>query len=146
VKLRTIGFGLTTAAVLVLLGSLILGLRGEPEGQELGRLAAEGEGVAESTPVKVEVLNGAEIPGLAREVTEQLREDGFDVVFYGNAGSLARDSTTVLDRSGDTEAVAAVAEAIGVNRIEVALDTTLYLAATVVLGRDWPGLAASRSQ
>jgi hypothetical protein len=141
VKLRTIGFGLTTAAVLVLLGSLILGLRGEPEVSGDG---FEGPGAArrlEESPVKVEVLNGAGITGLAREVTQQLRDDGFDVVYYGNAGSLARDSTTVLDRAGNPEAAHAVGEALGVDRVEVALDTTLYLEATVILGRDWPSIA-----
>lgn len=141
-KLRTVGFGLTTAAVLVLLGSLVLGLRGEPRGEELGVLGSlDGPPLSpEVQPIKVEVLNGAEIPGLARNVTEKLREDGFDVVYYGNAGSLATDSTTILNRSGNDEAVAAVAAALGVSRIEVALDTTLYLEATVVLGPDWPSL------
>lgn len=139
--LRTLGFTLTMVAVAVLLGSLVLGLRGaaEPlpdEPPPVSVLTGQGE------RIRVEVLNGAGISGLAREVTESLRAEGFDVVYYGNAGSLARDSTAVLDRAGNRAAVEAVARALRVARIETAIDTTLYLEATVVLAPDWPALRA----
>ncbi|MQA90781.1 MAG: hypothetical protein GEU90_11170 [Gemmatimonas sp.] len=135
-KLRIVGFGATVAAVLVLLGSLIRGV--DPS----GRLEDYEVLVAPGIPrlddrIRVEVLNGAGINGLARSVTERLRAEGFDVVYYGNADSERRDSTTILDRAGNDPAVRAVAAALGIGRIEVAIDTTLYLEATVVLGSDW---------
>lgn len=127
----------TVTAVLVLLGSLVLGLR-QPEGSSLVGAATLSE--IEEPPserIRVEVLNSAGVSGLARRVTERLREAGFDVVYYGNAsGPLARDSTTILDRLGNEAAVAALAEELGVERIETAIDTSLYLEATVVLGGD----------
>jgi hypothetical protein len=88
-------------------------------------------------PPRVEVLNGAGRSGLAREVTGQLRESGFDVVFFGNARGQT-DTTYVLDRTGRIETARAVARALGVERVHTAIDTTLYLEATVVLGKDWP--------
>jgi hypothetical protein len=138
VKLRLLGFVLTVVAVVVLLGSLVAGLgpsTGEPAWEEF-RLPYPPQAPRER--IRVEVLNGAGIAGLAREVTEQLRSEGFDVVHYGNAQRGGVDSTAVLDRIGDRQAAEAVASALGVGRIQTALDTALYLEATVILGRDFP--------
>jgi hypothetical protein len=87
--------------------------------------------------IRVEVLNAAGIPRLAQRGTDRLRELGFDVVYYGNASGFHADTSLVLDRMGDAAAAAAVAEAIGVQRIRTAPDSTLYLEVTVVLGTDW---------
>lgn len=134
---RALGFIVTVAAVLALVASLVLGVGGAPE------VTVEPPAIDRSVPgvgterIRVEVLNAAGIAGLARRVTEDLRAQGFDVVYYGNAGSMARDSTTILDRTGNEVAVAVLAAALGIDRVEVAIDTTLYLEATVVLAPDW---------
>jgi hypothetical protein len=135
-NLRTVGFGLTVVAVLVLMGSAIWGVVSP------GAAVEDGDARVVSTVrpherIRVEVLNGAGITGLARQVTEELRAAGFDVVYYGNAGSLSRDSTTILDRSGNAAAIATLSDAIDIDRVEEAIDTTLYLEATLVLGPDW---------
>lgn len=139
-KLSTFGFALTLAAVAMLLGSLVLGLRGPPGGAGVP-VASLGDATSPAPQperIRVEVLNAAGVSGLARRVTERLRDAGFDVVFYGNAGAdTRRDSTTILDRGGDPAAVAAVADELGVTRVESAVDTTLYLEATVVIAEDW---------
>jgi hypothetical protein len=134
---RTAGFGMTVIAVLVLFGSLLAGLRPGALGDTGQPLAVTSEAESGSGRIRVEVLNGAGVAGLARDVTERLRRQGFDVVYYGNAGSLARDSTVVLDRRGDTLSTRRVADALGVVRTETALDTTLYLEATVILAPDF---------
>lgn len=136
---RALGFILTVAAVLALVASLVLGIGGAPEEivePPVIDRAVPGVG---TDRIRVEVLNGAGVAGLARRVTEELRAQGFDVVYYGNAGPMARDSTTILDRAGNEVAVAVLAAALGVDRVEVAIDTTLYLEATVVLAEDWGG-------
>lgn len=141
--LRTLGFGATIAAVVVLLGSAVVGLRA-PSSADLPEL----QHAVPETPsrrIRVEVLNGAGIAGLARDVTERLRASGFDVVHYGNAGSLARDSTTLLDRSGDAAAIAALQNALNLHRVESAIDTSLYLEATLVLAPDWAARDSSAS-
>jgi hypothetical protein len=141
VRLRTLGLVLTVVAVVVLLVSLVLGLRAPPPPPDDG-FAAALEAVRSSParpPVRVEVLNAAGLPGVARDVTDLLRDRGFDVVHYGNA-SVRRDSTAVLNRSGDHGSAARVAEALGIERLETAIDTTLYLEATVILGGDWPDI------
>ncbi|GMV04191.1 MAG: hypothetical protein AMXMBFR53_04720 [Gemmatimonadota bacterium] len=83
--------------------------------------------------VRVEVLNGGGHAGAAREATEALRELGFDVVFFGNAGTFDRDSSMVLDRMGTVERARDVADALGIRHVRCVPSSTLNLAVTVVL-------------
>ncbi len=87
--------------------------------------------------IRVEVLNGAGDVGAAARVTDALREAGFDVKTYGNAGRYDHEQTLVLDRSGRPGAAGAVAAALGGAEVEERLDSELYLDATVILGKDW---------
>ena len=89
--------------------------------------------------VRVEVLNAAGIPGLARVVTRTLRERGFDVVYFGNARGFSPESTLVIDRVGREENAREVAAALEVERVRSRPDSTLLLEVTVVVGRDWKG-------
>lgn len=134
--LRLIGLAVTVLAVLVLLGSMVAGLGAERVAPPPA-LSTPGILPGDEDPIGVEVLNGSGIAGAARSATEQLRRMRFDVKYYGNAGGGPRDTSVVLDRRGNPAAVARVAEALGIDRIEIAIDTTLYLDATVILGRDW---------
>ena len=87
--------------------------------------------------IRVEVLNAGGEPGMARMATDQLRDRGFDVVYFGNAESFGRDSTVVLDRSGRLEAARAVGDALRAPSVLSEPDTNLYLDVTVLLGREW---------
>ena len=126
------GLVVTGLAVLVLAGSMVMGMRGE--GEEPASAAAAR---LPDRRIRVEVLNAAGIPRLAQRGTDLLRDRGFDVVYYGNAHGFAPESSLVLDRVGDAAAAASVAEAIGIRHVRSEPDTSLYLEATVVLGRDW---------
>ena len=98
--------------------------------------------------VRVEVLNGGGHPGAAREATDQLRDLGFDVVFFGNAGSFDQDSSVVLDRMGRVEAARDVADALGIRNVRSEPDSNLYLDVSVVLGMEWmpaPPLGAEQA-
>jgi hypothetical protein len=94
--------------------------------------------------VRVEVLNGAGVSGLAREATHRLRNDGFDVVFFGNAARFDHARSVVLDRTGDTATARRIAHALGIDSIASVPDATLLLDATVILGADWPPSAPER--
>jgi hypothetical protein len=87
--------------------------------------------------IRVEILNGGGHAGAAREATDQLRDHGFDVVFFGNAGSFDRDSSVVLDRTGNLQAARDVADALGIRNLRSEPDSNLYLDVSVVLGREW---------
>jgi hypothetical protein len=89
--------------------------------------------------VRVEVFNGGGVQGVAWNATQALRDRGFDVVFFGNAGTYSSDSSVVMDRVGDPEAAGLVAGALGISRVGTEVDTTLFVDVTVRLGPDWTG-------
>jgi hypothetical protein len=94
--------------------------------------------------VRVEVLNGAGVGGLARDATHRLRGAGFDVVFFGNASRFDHHRSMVLDRTGDIAAARRIALALGIDSVASVPDAALLLDATVVLGADWPPPAPER--
>jgi hypothetical protein len=100
------------------------------------------DGPASVTPPKpavargrVEVLNASGRTGLARAVTMQLRDAGFDVVNFGT--TRVRDSSTVIDRVGRPDIAQAAAKTLSIARVETKRDSTLLLDATVLIGGDW---------
>jgi hypothetical protein len=93
--------------------------------------------------VKVEVLNGGGVAGMAGLATERLREARFDVVSFGNAGAFDPDRpSVVIDRVGRTDAARAVAEALGIDNVLSDPKPNLSVDVTVVVGRTWTGQAA----
>jgi len=91
--------------------------------------------------VRVEVLNAGGVAGMARDVMNLLRDDGFDVVQFGNASSFDRDTTVVIDRVGRVELAEGVANALGIGNVLVEPDPDLFVDVTVLLGRDWAARA-----
>jgi len=137
VKAGSIALMVVLLLVAALVGSLVHGLTASPD--PVPR-AEDQEGPVEiGEPIRVEVLNGGGAPGAAREVTRTLRSKGFDVVFFGNAGSFDLDSTVVVDRVDDIERARLVADSLGVRRVRSEPDPELLLDVTVLLGRDWEG-------
>ncbi|HLT46552.1 MAG TPA: LytR C-terminal domain-containing protein [Rubricoccaceae bacterium] len=89
--------------------------------------------------IQVEVRNGAGASGLAAAMTHYLRRQGFDVVASGNWTSFDQQETVVIDRIGNPEAAARVAEALGLPRERVREERRedLLLDASVVIGHDY---------
>jgi hypothetical protein len=86
--------------------------------------------------VQVEVLNGSRRQGAARTATRMLRHQGLDVVFLGNADSMA-DSTRVIVRRGDPDKARYVAQALGAGKVVVETDTFRRVDVSVILGEDF---------
>jgi hypothetical protein len=89
----------------------------------------------DSVHITVEVINTTKIRGLGRKATTYLRDRGFDVVYVSTSNE-QRAQTLVLDRSGHPDRAAIVAKAVR-SHAESRPDTTRYVDATVLLGRDW---------
>ena len=89
--------------------------------------------------IQIEVRNGAGESGLAATLTRYLRRRGFDVVASGNWTAFDEPETLVIDRIGNPEAAARVANALGLDadRVRATPDTSLLLDASVVIGRDY---------
>ncbi len=92
--------------------------------------------VPAGTRIRVEVLNGTGVRGLARRGTTAMRDAGFDVVATGNHPERV-DSSLVLVRTGRAEWAALAARALGGARIEARPDTSRYVDLTIVLGARW---------
>jgi hypothetical protein len=90
----------------------------------------------ERARIRVQVRNGSGIPGAALQVTEYLREAGFDVVDFGNAEEFDEPRTVVIDRVGTRGQALEVAAALRGVPIRSEVDTSLYLDVTVLVGRD----------
>ncbi len=138
-RLQTFGLFLALLAVAVLAGSLVAGLGGGGADAASEAPGTAGKRVRSAAPraerVRVEVLNAAGIPDLARRATRLLRADGFDVVYFGNAPR--RDTSVVFDRVGRLRTAAEVAEALDIGRVISVPDSGLYLDVSVYLARDW---------
>jgi hypothetical protein len=141
-RLQTFGIFATLVLVAVLIGSLVAGVMSRRSRAALPA-AADSPAVAtaaDATPagrVRVQVLNASGRPGLAREATRVLRDRGFDVLEFGNGKGFPPDSSVVLDRAGNVKIARQVADAVGIRSVAARPDSSLYLDATVVLGRDW---------
>lgn len=129
--------GLVVVVVLLLVGAFLGSTVSQwwSEAPSLPRTAVPERAV--EGRVRVEVLNGGGIQGRARDATQQLRDAGFDVVFFGNAGTFDHDSSLVLDRVDRVEGARAVADVLGIRNVRSEPDSNLYLDVTVVLGREW---------
>lgn len=89
--------------------------------------------------IQVEVRNGCGVTGLAAEMTQYLRRQGFDVVEVGDHSSFDQKRTVVVDRVGDPEAAKKVAHALGLSEDRVVREVRLdyYLDASVIIGQDY---------
>lgn len=88
--------------------------------------------------IQVNIINACGAAGMAQKFTEFLRARKFDVPEFGNA--TARESySRVIDRVGDPISARKVAYALGIppERIDVEIDSSLYLRATVIIGEDY---------
>jgi hypothetical protein len=134
---------LATAAALLLCGAFIVsflyGLRGGDSRRSAPASPIYNE-ASDGALGRVEVLNASGRAGLARAATDRLRSAGFDVVFFGNAGTQHGDSSVVIARTASDAAARAAARQLGIAPVIARPDTALFLDATVVIGKDWAGM------
>lgn len=92
--------------------------------------------------IQLDVQNGTSENGVASKFTDYLRKSGIDVVEIGNYKSKDIEKTLVIDRSGDKNKAKKVALTLGVSEKNIIqqLNNSLYLDATVVIGKDFSEL------
>ncbi len=127
--------------ILVLSGvGILLGFSLTQWGRETPEVGPPSSIPGDRGRVRVEVLNGGGVAGAAWDATQALRDRGFDVVLYGNAGTYSDDPSVVMDRVGELETARSVADALGIPQLRSEPDSTLFVDVTVRLGPDWTGL------
>jgi hypothetical protein len=93
--------------------------------------------VPEGVRVKVEVLNGTDVSGLARRGMFAMRDAGFDVVSFGSTKDRS-DTTIVIDRTGHPDWAALAAKTLsGPVRVRSEPDDSRYVDLSILLGSHW---------
>lgn len=139
-RAEVVGLGAATVLVAAFVISFVRGFETEVDGEAPRDPVASPQVTPEpSATVRgtVEVLNAAGTTGLARRATRQLRDAGFDVVYYGNAPASAEDSSVVIDRVGALGIARAAAASLGIPRVRSDPDSALFVDATIIVGVDW---------
>ena len=118
-----------------------------PESDEPRRLAAEIHDLNPVQDIKVEVLNGCGIKGIAAKAAEYLLlEHQIDVIRADNADNHNYEKTLIIQRNEKFNSLKKVVEAFGVyltdsTRIQVIPDESIGVDVTVILGKDYTSFA-----
>ena len=105
--------------------------------------------------IKVEILNGCGIKGIAARASEFLRsEHRIDVIRSDNADKYDYSKTIIIGRNEDLEKILSVSKAFDIsinnkNRIQHVPDETLGVDVTIILGKDinsFPHISEYKSQ
>lgn len=101
-----------------------------------------------SLPVSIEdlrlqVLNGCGVKGLAKIITPDLRARGFDVRETKNAAHFDYKRSSVIDRTGDVARARTVAVSLGIDEHSVSSEPSVNLVdidLTLIIGADYQHL------
>ncbi len=148
-RLLTAGIWAASLINLVLIGSIVSEHFIFPNESLLSSNSRTEPNPPKAALITVEVLNGCGVQGLAKEITQFLRENKFDVVKVGNyQGGFDLDRTFVFDRiSLNGYNAIKVGEVLGVNekQVQPQLDDSLQLMVTVLIGKDYKDLKVYKS-
>lgn len=104
-------------------------------------LGLEDEFGEDMLTVRVEILNGTEINGLASRTAQIYQSYGFRIISVTNAERDDYERTVILDRRGNPDATRRVAELIRCEQIHSELDENgdETVDVTIILGKDYDG-------
>jgi hypothetical protein len=87
--------------------------------------------------IRVQVLNGTTINGLASAVRDHIQHYPFiDVVETGNAGNSNHSQTIIIDRGGHPRSAKRVKEILETGDLEIDLEEKLLVDITIIAGSD----------
>ena len=88
--------------------------------------------------IQLNILNGTNNKGIARQAMNYLRDRGFDVVEINNYESIVKKSF-ILDLVSDSLSAHNVAFAVGIgdSMILKRIDSSLYLRVSLIIGQDY---------
>jgi polyisoprenyl-teichoic acid--peptidoglycan teichoic acid transferase len=93
----------------------------------------------ENIVIRIEILNGTEVTGLASRTAALYRSYGFDVVAVGNADESGVERTMIIDRHGNETFARRTADIIQApgSAIVVDVDSQSAVDVTIILGKDF---------
>jgi len=95
---------------------------------------------SESDPnVKISILNGTNVTGLARKMRNDLIRDGLNVIEFGTSAYPIQKDSIIICRKCDFKAANKTAEVTGINKIYFVTDTTQLSNILIIIGEDRAG-------
>lgn len=91
--------------------------------------------------IRIEILNGTTVSGMAKKTKELFQSYGFEVVAMGNSASMDQAATQVIDRKGNPALAERTAKIIKCDKIstQVQSGSAQDVDVTVILGKDFNG-------
>lgn len=93
----------------------------------------------ENIVIRLEILNGTSVVGLAARTAERYRSFGFDVVSVGNADRDDTENTVIINRTGNELFASRTADIIRAQRVRQDEEPQSPVDVTIILGRDFDG-------
>jgi len=87
--------------------------------------------------VKVKILNGTNVPGLAKKMRNILMREGLTVVECGTSAYPFFDQTIIINQRADTDYAMRVAEILGVDRVYHIIDSSQLNSALIIICKDY---------
>lgn len=88
--------------------------------------------------IKIKILNGTSISGLAKKMRRFFIRKGLKVVEFGTSPYPQQDNTVIINQKGNTEFAEKVSGMIGVGIIHHIIDTTQLNNVLLIIGKDMP--------
>ncbi len=87
--------------------------------------------------IKIEIYNGSTYDGLAKKLTWYLRDNGFDIVYYGNASETI-EKTIIVDRIDSSLKYAKILKNfLGGGIVKYEPDPDKLTTITILIGKDF---------
>ncbi len=88
------------------------------------------------TSIKIKIMNGTDVPGLARKMRERLIREGLNVVEFGTSPFRKMGKSVIINKRASVAAVNRVSDLTGIeNRFHV-IDNTQLFNVLIILGED----------
>jgi CRISPR/Cas system-associated protein Cas7 (RAMP superfamily) len=87
--------------------------------------------------IKVKILNGTDVPGLARKMRNNLIKEGLNVVEFGTSSGKSVKESIIINRKGNYSAAKKISELTGIKNIYHVIDNTLLYNILVIIGEDY---------
>jgi anionic cell wall polymer biosynthesis LytR-Cps2A-Psr (LCP) family protein len=111
------------------------------DADELSQFLAEVVGAkAAQDQIRVQLLNGNGVPGIGKDVAEELVGQGFRIILSGNAQRLNYRKTLIIAYDSSAEGLALAERAkelLGVGEVQVSQQSQGIVDLTIVVGKDY---------
>ena len=93
--------------------------------------------VTDAESIKVRILNGSDIPGLARKMRNVLTKEGLTVVEFGTSPYSVIDKTVIINQKGNLNSALKVSSILGIDAMYHIVDSSQLADVLVIAGKDY---------